>query len=170
MTSHMHTHIHAHMHASIHVHMHAHTCMHPPTHTCTHPPHTHTRTHPRCTHSHMHPRTYAHAHARSQGTCRRRCARLPPPPLPPPTLLQISSACVVCHSYGTFLASRLVQLHLGRIHSLALLDPVCFCLFTGKTIHSFVYRTLLQVRQAGRGQGGGGGNYCRWGRQAGGGT
>lgn len=30
------------------------------------------------------------------------------------------------HSYGTFVASRMIQMHGGRVHSVALIDPVCF--------------------------------------------
>lgn len=33
---------------------------------------------------------------------------------------------MVAHSYGTFIASRMVQAHASRVHSLALIDPVCF--------------------------------------------
>lgn len=36
-------------------------------------------------------------------------------------------ASIVAHSYGTFVASRLVQAHRQRaVHSLSLIDPVCF--------------------------------------------
>jgi hypothetical protein len=44
-----------------------------------------------------------------------------------PTHLQ--QACVVGHSYGTFVASRLVQAHRAFVHSVALVDPVCFGMF-----------------------------------------
>ncbi|GFR43461.1 hypothetical protein Agub_g4544 [Astrephomene gubernaculifera] len=47
---------------------------------------------------------------------------------------------VTGHSYGTFMASRLVQLHKPMVASLTLLDPVCFVMFSGKLIYNFVYR------------------------------
>jgi hypothetical protein len=37
------------------------------------------------------------------------------------------------------MASRLVQRAPERVQSLALLDPVCFIMFSGKLIHNFVY-------------------------------
>lgn len=37
-----------------------------------------------------------------------------------------SKVCVVGHSYGTLLASRLVKRFPSRLHSLVLVDPVCF--------------------------------------------
>ncbi len=36
----------------------------------------------------------------------------------------LAQGCVVAHSYGTFVASRMAQRHPGRMQSLALLDPV----------------------------------------------
>jgi len=45
--------------------------------------------------------------------------------------LELPSAAVVAHSYGTFMASRLVQRQPSRVQSLALLDPVCFIMFDG---------------------------------------
>ncbi len=36
----------------------------------------------------------------------------------------LAQGCVVAHSYGTFVASRMAQRHPGRLQSLALLDPV----------------------------------------------
>ena len=44
----------------------------------------------------------------------------------------IESAAVVGHSYGTFMASRLVQRLPHRVKSLALLDPVCFLMHDGE--------------------------------------
>ncbi|KAJ9508158.1 hypothetical protein QJQ45_021572, partial [Haematococcus lacustris] len=62
-------------------------------------------------------------------------------PVPPPPSCS-SQACVVAHSYGTFVASRLVQAHGPRaVRSLALIDPVCFGMFLPSLLHSFVYRT-----------------------------
>jgi hypothetical protein len=36
---------------------------------------------------------------------------------------------VVAHSYGTFVACRLMQLYEPALHSLSLLDPVCCGMF-----------------------------------------
>ncbi|GLI62994.1 hypothetical protein VaNZ11_005852 [Volvox africanus] len=55
---------------------------------------------------------------------------------------------VVAHSYGTFMASRLVHLHRPLVASLTLLDPVCFIMFSGKLIYNFVYRNPLQGASA----------------------
>ena len=38
---------------------------------------------------------------------------------------------VVAHSYGTFMASRLVQRRRAAVASLTLLDPVCFIMYSG---------------------------------------
>lgn len=43
----------------------------------------------------------------------------------------LGRVCVAAHSYGTFYASRLVQLQPQRVHSVALIDPVTFNMFTG---------------------------------------
>ncbi|KAG2501920.1 hypothetical protein HYH03_000418 [Edaphochlamys debaryana] len=50
----------------------------------------------------------------------------------------------VAHSYGTFMASRLVQMYRSTVGSLSLVDPVCFVMFSGKLIYNFVYRTPAQ--------------------------
>ena len=55
-------------------------------------------------------------------------------PLPParPRLLNPGlpghRACVVAHSYGTLVASRLVKRFPSRLHSLCLVDPVCYAM------------------------------------------
>ncbi|KAG2483256.1 hypothetical protein HYH03_017854 [Edaphochlamys debaryana] len=54
--------------------------------------------------------------------------------------LGVGQAAVVAHSYGTFVASRLAQLHPGRLQSLALLDPVCFGMFMPHLLANFIYR------------------------------
>lgn len=51
-----------------------------------------------------------------------------------PTLLHTLQACVVAHSYGTFIGSRLVQARRERVASLALIDPVCFGGCTGGSV------------------------------------
>jgi hypothetical protein len=38
---------------------------------------------------------------------------------------------MVAHSYGTFMASRLVQRRRSAVASLTLLDPVCFIMYNG---------------------------------------
>ncbi|PNH03682.1 hypothetical protein TSOC_010242 [Tetrabaena socialis] len=53
---------------------------------------------------------------------------------------EAEGACVVAHSYGTFVASRLAQLHPQRLQSLALLDPVCFGMFMPHLLANFIYR------------------------------
>ncbi|MEW5297119.1 MAG: hypothetical protein WDW38_005931 [Sanguina aurantia] len=53
--------------------------------------------------------------------------------------LQLPSVGVVAHSYGTFMASRLVQRSPSYVRSMTLLDPCTFNMFTGQLIHSFVY-------------------------------
>lgn len=52
----------------------------------------------------------------------------------------VEGACVVGHSYGTMMASQLVQTNPERVQSLCLIDPVCFCMFTGHLIKNFVYK------------------------------
>ncbi|KAG2436358.1 hypothetical protein HXX76_006665 [Chlamydomonas incerta] len=54
--------------------------------------------------------------------------------------LGVPEACVVAHSYGTFVASRLAQLQPDRLLSLALLDPVCFGMFMPHLLANFIYR------------------------------
>ncbi|KAJ9505199.1 hypothetical protein QJQ45_029273 [Haematococcus lacustris] len=51
----------------------------------------------------------------------------------------IKCACVASHSYGTFQASRLLQLHPSYVACLCLIDPVTFLMFTGHLIRNFVY-------------------------------
>ncbi|GLC45146.1 hypothetical protein PLESTM_001693400 [Pleodorina starrii] len=54
--------------------------------------------------------------------------------------LGLQQACVVAHSYGTFVASRMAQLHADRMQSMALLDPVCFGMFMPHLLANFIYR------------------------------
>lgn len=42
------------------------------------------------------------------------------------------------HSYGTFVGSRLVQQHRDRVHTLCLIDPVCFGMFMPHLLHNFI--------------------------------
>ena len=53
----------------------------------------------------------------------------------------VPRACVVAHSYGTLIASRLAQRHRDRVASLVLIDPVCFGMFMPHLLRNFVYRT-----------------------------
>ncbi|KAG2439527.1 hypothetical protein HXX76_004880 [Chlamydomonas incerta] len=55
----------------------------------------------------------------------------------------LASVHVVAHSYGTFMASRLVQRRRRAVASLTLLDPVCFIMYNGKLIYNFVYRSPM---------------------------
>ncbi|CAL8465236.1 g4771 [Coccomyxa elongata] len=49
-------------------------------------------------------------------------------------------ACFVAHSYGTFCVSRICQLHRSLVHSVALIDPVCFLTCYPQLLYNFVYR------------------------------
>ncbi|GBF96822.1 hypothetical protein Rsub_09678 [Raphidocelis subcapitata] len=48
-------------------------------------------------------------------------------------------ACVVAHSYGTAVASRLLQTRPGRVAHLALCDPVVFACFMPRLLRRFFY-------------------------------
>ena len=52
--------------------------------------------------------------------------------------LELTSTAVVAHSYGTFMASRLVQRMPHMVQSLALLDPVCFIMFDGEILSGYM--------------------------------
>jgi pimeloyl-ACP methyl ester carboxylesterase len=54
----------------------------------------------------------------------------------------VPKACVVGHSYGTLLASRLVKRFPERLHALCLVDPVCFGMYMPHLLHNFFYRRL----------------------------
>ena len=54
--------------------------------------------------------------------------------------LEVKQVSCVAHSYGTFFTSRLIQRFRDRVHSLVLIDPVCFVMFSGKLVGQFVYR------------------------------
>lgn len=58
--------------------------------------------------------------------------------LPEPTSALAPRACIVGHSYGTFVGSRLVQQHRDRVHTLCLIDPVCFGMFMPHLLHNFI--------------------------------
>ncbi|KAF6265894.1 hypothetical protein COO60DRAFT_768266 [Scenedesmus sp. NREL 46B-D3] len=53
--------------------------------------------------------------------------------------LGVEEACVIGHSYGTFVAGRLARLHRKRVHSLCLIDPVCFGMFMPQLLSNFLY-------------------------------
>jgi len=48
--------------------------------------------------------------------------------------------CVMGHSYGSFVASRIAQLHKKRLHTLWVVDPVCFAMFMPYLLYNFIYR------------------------------
>jgi pimeloyl-ACP methyl ester carboxylesterase len=52
----------------------------------------------------------------------------------------LPQACVLAHSYGCFVAACLARRHASRLHSLCLLDPVCFGVFLPKLLSNFIYR------------------------------
>jgi pimeloyl-ACP methyl ester carboxylesterase len=51
----------------------------------------------------------------------------------------IPRAAFVAHSFGTFFLSRLNRLAPGRIAAMAMVDPVCMCMWSGHLVRSFVY-------------------------------
>lgn len=51
----------------------------------------------------------------------------------------ITKASMLAHSYGTFYVSCLLKLLPERVHSMALIDPVCCCMWSGHLISNFVY-------------------------------
>eukprot|EP00878_Enallax_costatus_P011622 GHUV01012131.1.p1 GENE.GHUV01012131.1~~GHUV01012131.1.p1 ORF type:complete len:755 (+),score=214.24 GHUV01012131.1:258-2522(+) len=54
--------------------------------------------------------------------------------------LGVKEACVVGHSYGTFIAGMLARNFRKRVHTLCLIDPVCFGMFMPHLLHNFLYR------------------------------
>jgi pimeloyl-ACP methyl ester carboxylesterase len=80
--------------------------------------------------------------------CMMRCERLP-------------LACLVGHSYGTAVASRLLQAAPQRVHSLALLDPVCFGMFMPNMLRNFLYKSPSRSNLV-AGGGGGQGDVRGW--------
>ncbi|DBA90114.1 TPA: hypothetical protein ACH3X1_003430 [Trebouxia sp. C0004] len=51
-----------------------------------------------------------------------------------------SQACIVGHSYGTFVASLICQMHPDMVQSLMLIDPVCLMTCCPQLLHSFIYK------------------------------
>ncbi|PRW60464.1 expressed protein isoform A [Chlorella sorokiniana] len=49
-------------------------------------------------------------------------------------------ACIVGHSYGTFVASRICQLHPQLVHSVCLLDPVTMMTCYPQLLSNFIYK------------------------------
>lgn len=54
--------------------------------------------------------------------------------------------CLVAHSYGTFVASRVVQLYPDIVHSTCLLDPVSMMTCYPQLLANFVYRSWVFPR------------------------
>lgn len=54
--------------------------------------------------------------------------------------LGVPEACVIGHSYGTFIAGRLARMHPKRVHSLCLIDPVVFGMFMPQLLSNFLYK------------------------------
>lgn len=50
------------------------------------------------------------------------------------------TTCVVAHSFGSFIASRLTQTYPQVVHSLALLDPVCLMTCYPQLLYTFIYK------------------------------
>jgi pimeloyl-ACP methyl ester carboxylesterase len=53
----------------------------------------------------------------------------------------LSSCCLVGHSYGTAVASRLLQQAPRRIQQLCLIDPICFTMFMPNLLRNFLYES-----------------------------
>lgn len=53
---------------------------------------------------------------------------------------EIQRAAVVAHSYGTVVASRLLQAHKKRIAHLTLIDPICLAMYLPVMLKYFVYQ------------------------------
>ena len=51
----------------------------------------------------------------------------------------IPRAAFVAHSFGTFFLSRLNRIAPHRIAAMAMVDPVCMCMWSGHLVRSFVY-------------------------------
>lgn len=51
----------------------------------------------------------------------------------------ISSCCLVGHSYGSAVASRLLQQAPERIQQLCLIDPICFAMYMPTLLRNFMY-------------------------------
>uniref|UniRef100_A0A383VKF9 AB hydrolase-1 domain-containing protein n=1 Tax=Tetradesmus obliquus TaxID=3088 RepID=A0A383VKF9_TETOB len=51
----------------------------------------------------------------------------------------VDRALVVAHSYGTMVAARMVLKYESLVHSLCLMDPVCFAMFMPHLIRNFMY-------------------------------
>ncbi|KAG1679789.1 hypothetical protein FOA52_012700 [Chlamydomonas sp. UWO 241] len=62
--------------------------------------------------------------------------------------LGLPPACIVAHSYGSFVASRLLALSPERVSSLAMIDPVCCGMFMPHLLRSFVYRLPTSLKEA----------------------
>ncbi|KAK9862700.1 hypothetical protein WJX84_006358 [Apatococcus fuscideae] len=52
---------------------------------------------------------------------------------------QWPTSCIVAHSFGTFVASRLCQLHPACVQATVLIDPVCLMTCFPDLLHNFVY-------------------------------
>jgi pimeloyl-ACP methyl ester carboxylesterase len=53
----------------------------------------------------------------------------------------ISSCCLIGHSYGTAVGSRLLQQVPERIQQLCLIDPICFTMFMPNLLRNFLYES-----------------------------
>lgn len=58
--------------------------------------------------------------------------------------LGVPSASIVAHSYGSLVASRLLDVRRDLVHSLALLDPVVIGMFMPHLLRSFIYRQVVR--------------------------
>jgi pimeloyl-ACP methyl ester carboxylesterase len=54
--------------------------------------------------------------------------------------LNVPRVDAIGHSFGTFFLARLLRTRPDLVRTIALLDPVCCCMWTGDLVSSFVYR------------------------------
>ncbi|GLC40684.1 hypothetical protein PLESTM_001101400 [Pleodorina starrii] len=53
-----------------------------------------------------------------------------------------SQAAVLAHSFGTAVASVLLQAHPGVVRHVTMLDPICFQMYAPRLLRNFIYRRL----------------------------
>eukprot|EP00878_Enallax_costatus_P008311 GHUV01008689.1.p1 GENE.GHUV01008689.1~~GHUV01008689.1.p1 ORF type:complete len:717 (+),score=294.35 GHUV01008689.1:916-3066(+) len=53
----------------------------------------------------------------------------------------VDHCCLVAHSYGTAVASRLLQQHPQKILQLCMIDPICFSMFMPNLLRNFLYES-----------------------------
>jgi hypothetical protein len=54
--------------------------------------------------------------------------------------LTLLRPCTCCRCAGTFIAGMLARHHRKRVHTLCVIDPVCFGMFMPHLLYNFLYR------------------------------